>query len=552
MSRVGISAAAEAGPDTPCDCGSTRFILAGAESSLPGRPLSWSTMRGSGEARLLASGAVLQQLAQGYGLLTLLAIVTLLARRLDSVAELGTHALVSSLSGHLLVLRNSVASSAVRAMAAAVEPGERGRVFAAAARLYALVGLVTGVLIAAVAAALAAAVLDGELARQARIGGLGLGALTAVGIAASVYLDALRAERRFVQAAGLEIAAVTIYLVLMVTLVLAGAGLGALIAVSGALPLLSGVLCALLVRRLGLPLRLARGAGERGHTRAIVPTAGWLLVIELSNLAMYASGRVVLGAYRTPTALGLYEGPVRAHNLLYALGGALAVPTVPTASRYVATGDERRLGELALRGSRYTLALFVPLCVTLMTLAEPILEVWLGQRYSGGATALTILVAYWLLYGALVVTPGFLVGVGRAPQVARLMVLLAACNLALALVLTPALGVEGPALATTVPFVLAFPLMLRNGLLATGVPVAELVRRAFAPAYAVGAALAATLVAIRLLADPSGLAAVGFVAVAGVLASWAAFYLVVFDEGERGLVKSLLRPVGDQASERER
>src|SRR5918994_2508696 len=119
MSRVGMSAAAEAGPDTPRGCGSTRFIQAGAESSLPERRVRWRTMRGSGEARLLASGAVLQQLAQGFGLLALLAIVTLLARRLDSVAELGAYGLVSSLSGYLLVLRNSVASSAVRAMAGA-------------------------------------------------------------------------------------------------------------------------------------------------------------------------------------------------------------------------------------------------------------------------------------------------------------------------------------------------------------------------------------------------------------------------------------------------
>ena len=131
------------------------------------------------------------------------------------------------------------------------------------------------------------------------------------------------------------------------------------------------------------------------------------------------------------------------------------------------------------------------------------------------------------------------------------MVVLAVSNLALALLLTPELGVEGPALATTIPFVLGFPLMLRNSLLATGVPVSELVRRAFAPAYAVGAVLAAILVAVRLLAEPSGLAAVGLLAVAGVLASWAGFYLLVFDEGERGLVKSLLRPVRDEPSEGE-
>jgi O-antigen/teichoic acid export membrane protein len=307
------------------------------------------------------------------------------------------------------------------------------------------------------------------------------------------------------------------------------------------LPLLSGVLCAFVVRRLGLPFRISGSGRERRHALSIVPTAGWLLVIELSNLAMYASGRIVLGAYRTPTAVGLYEGPVRAHNLLYALGGALAVPTVPTASRYAATGEERRLRELAVRGSRYTLALFVPLCVTLMTLAEPVLEVWLGDRYSGGATALTILVAYWLLYGALVVTPGFLVGAGRARYAARIMVVLAVSNLALALLLTPELGVEGPALATTIPFVVAYPAMLRLGLLAAGASLAELIRRALAPAYLLGATLALALLAVRVGLDPRTLPAVGAAAIGGVLAYWAGFYVLVLDPDERSLVRGLAR-----------
>src|SRR5829696_4275791 len=147
MSRVGISAAAEAGPDTPRGCGSTRFIQAGAESSLPGRRVRWRTMRGSGEARLLASGALLQQLAQGSGLLALLVIVTLLARRL-TVPELGAYGLVASLAGYLLVLRNSVAAAAVRAMAGATDPEERASVFVVAQRLYALTGAMTGILIA--------------------------------------------------------------------------------------------------------------------------------------------------------------------------------------------------------------------------------------------------------------------------------------------------------------------------------------------------------------------------------------------------------------------
>jgi O-antigen/teichoic acid export membrane protein len=249
----------------------------------------------------------------------------------------------------------------------------------------------------------------------------------------------------------------------------------------------------------------------------------------------------MLGAFRSPTAVGVFEGPVRSHNLLYALAQALAVPTVPTASRYAAQNDERRLQQLAIRGTRYTLALFVPLCVTLMALSEPVITVWLGERYSGGATALTIIVAYWLLWGALVATPGFLVGIGRARQVAQVMIAIAVANLVLSLVLTPELGVEGPALAVTIAFVLAFPLMLRIGLEATSVPLGEVVRRAFAPAYGLGALLAAALLAARQALEMETLAVVFGVGACGVVAYWTACYFVLFDDDERGLVRGLVR-----------
>jgi O-antigen/teichoic acid export membrane protein len=232
---------------------------------------------------------------------------------------------------------------------------------------------------------------------------------------------------------------------------------------------------------------------------------------------------------------------VRSHNLLYALGGALAVPVVPTASRYVATGDERRLRDLVVRGSRYTLALFVPVCVTLIVLAGPILEAWLGDRYGDGDLALSILVSYWLVYGALVVTPGFLVGAGRARDVARIMIVVAASNLALSLVLTPELGIEGPAVATAAPFFAAFPFLLRVGLQASGAPLTDLGRRAWAPNYALGAALALALVLGRAVLPMEDTVAVLALALAGPLCFWATFYAAVLDSDERTLVRGLLR-----------
>jgi O-antigen/teichoic acid export membrane protein len=117
----------------------------------------------------------------------------------------------------------------------------------------------------------------------------------------------------------------------------------------------------------------------------------------------------------------------------------------------------------------------------------------------------------------------------------------AVLNLALSLLLTPELGIEGPALGTAIPFFLAFPLLLRVGLAASGASLSEVARWAGVPAYALGAALAAVLVAIRLGLEPSTLPAVLGTAIGGVLAYWVAFYGLVLTTNERAFMRSLVR-----------
>jgi Polysaccharide biosynthesis C-terminal domain len=116
----------------------------------------------------------------------------------------------------------------------------------------------------------------------------------------------------------------------------------------------------------------------------------------------------------------------------------------------------------------------------------------------------------------------------------------AVANLGVALILTPELGLEGPALATAIPFFVAFPSMLRVGLSASGAGLGDLARRAWLPAYGLGAALAAVLVALRLAADPETLPAVIGLAAGGVLAYWLALYGLVLEPGERALVRGLV------------
>jgi len=491
-----------------------------------------------GQARQVAAGALAQQAAQVSGLVVLLAVVTVLARRL-SLAELGTYGLTATLAVYLLIVKNSIGGAAQRAMVAAGDDHDRAGAFTTAAALYAITGVVTGVLIAGVGFAIAATVLAGELRHQAQLGVAGLGAVTAVGLATTINLDAMRAALLLTRSAANEIAGLVLFAVLMLTLALSDAPLWTLIAASGAIPLFSGSINLVARRRLRLAFRLRRGGFTRARARLLAPTAGWLLLIEISTLVIYGLDRVVLGLFGSPSQIGLYEGPVRAHNLIYALVQALGVTALPVAAATVAAGDGARLRRLFLDGSRYSSALLVPLAVTAMAMAAPALDVWLGPEFRAGATALTILVSYWLVYGTLALIPNFLVGAGRARQVGLTVAGIAALNLVLSLALTPSLGVEGPALGTALAYLVGLPLMLRIGLRVVGVSLGELARSAWLPAYALGVVLGAVLVGARLLIEPDSLLTVGPLLVGGPLLYWLAYAALVLSADERALVRSL-------------
>jgi O-antigen/teichoic acid export membrane protein len=231
---------------------------------------------------------------------------------------------------------------------------------------------------------------------------------------------------------------------------------------------------------------------------------------------------------------------VRAHNLFYAYYGALGVTALPTVSAYAAEAERGRLRELVVRGSRYTLALVVPVCAGLMCLSDLVLEAWLGDGFDEGGTAMALMLSYWLLFGSLGVHQMVLVGCGRAKEVARIMGGVALGVLVLSLALTPALGLEGPAVAVAASYTAAFPFLQRLVLRETGVGLRELVRRAWLPAYVLGAALAGGLVALRNAVALDSPGAVVAALAAGLAAYWLAWWLLVPDRAERSTLRSFL------------
>jgi O-antigen/teichoic acid export membrane protein len=491
------------------------------------------------DARRLATGSLAQQAAQVTGLVAMFAIVIVLARRL-TLSELGVYGVLNALAGYLIIVQNAAAGAAVRSMAAARDERAGSAAFSTAALLYVAAGALAGLLLAGLGIALAAGLdLADAVARQARLGAIAVGVVTLVGWPLTVYRDALRARGRFVLAASTEMGALVAYMVLVLGLAFADAPLWAIVGAGAAIPLLAGIGCALAATVVGLPWRLSWRLADRSVGRELLGLAGYISLTEAASAAVYVLTRAILGLYKSAATVGLYEGPIRAHNLIRALNAAVTVTVLPTAARYQAEGDERRQRELLVRGSRYTLALIVPIAVVGMALAEPILVAWLGADFAAAGTAMAILMSHCVLNGMSGVAAAMLVGVGRARDLARWALLVTGGAIMLALALTPALGLDGVALATAIPYVVLFPYLLRITLRAVPVSLDELLRRAFLPAWTLGAALAAALVALRLTLDPEAALAVFATGAAAVVAYWIAYYALVLDADERALVRSI-------------
>jgi len=492
------------------------------------------------DARRLATGSLAQQAAQVTGLVAMFVILAVLARQLTR-SELGVYGLLNALAGYLLIVQNAAAGSAVRSMAAARDDRAGSVAFSTAALLYVAAGAGAGVLLAGVGIALAGALdLSTEVARQARLGAVAVGVVTFVGWPLTVYRDALRADGRFVLAASTEMVSLLAYAALVLGLALADAPLWAIVGAGAAIPLLAGIGCTLAALIVGLPWRLSWRLADRAVGRELLGLAGYISLTEAASAAVYALSRAILGIYKSAATVGLYEGPVRAHNLIRALNAAVTVTVLPTAARYQAEGDDRRQRELLVRGSRYTLALIVPIAVVGMVLAAPILDVWLGPDYREAGSAMTILMSHWVLNGMSGVAAAMLVTVGRARDLARWALMVAGAAIALALILTPPYGLDGVALATAIPYVALFPYLLWITLRAVPVPLGELVRRAFVPAWTLGLILGATLLVLQLTLEPASALLLLTIALTAIGGYWIAFYLAWLDADERLLVKSVL------------
>jgi O-antigen/teichoic acid export membrane protein len=257
-----------------------------------------------------------------------------------------------------------------------------------------------------------------------------------------------------------------------------------------------------------LGLRLSDRALVRSGLAFAVP----LLPAMLGEFVLGASDRLLLQHLDGSTAVARYAVAYNIGSLPMLVLGALDAVWLP---RFFALRDEAHRAALlaASRDALYRLA--APALLGLGLVSPLVLRLWAPPRYdTDGLLLVTSLVALSAVpYMSVLSSTRGLLSAGRTRAVAVAMVVAAVVNVGLNLLLIPAVGLDGAALATLVAFVVQ-AVVLRA--------VQEGRRRGRARAGAglklVLIASAAVLAVVALPATPAGLAVRGALSVAA--AGW--------------------------------
>lgn len=223
--------------------------------------------------------------------------------------------------------------------------------------------------------------------------------------------------------------------------------------------------------------RLVRRATVR-ETTAYGSFVGGLRVLSVVYGQM---DRVILGVVAGVAAVAAYEVVFRVQSLAVLVLTLVSPIVMPAAAYNAARADTRRQRELYLRGTRYGSAVAVPVIVSAMLFAEPLLRAWVGAEYAHLAGTARLFLVFSLLATANQVGIPMLIGQGRVRSVLALQTLGVGVNLAVSVALVGRYGVKGVVAGTVAGGAVVWLPYLRVLLAAFGASSAEWFTRCVRP-----------------------------------------------------------------------
>jgi O-antigen/teichoic acid export membrane protein len=299
-----------------------------------------------------------------------------------------------------------------------------------------------------------------------------------------------------------------LYTVLALSLLLTGHGVVAFGAAMITGTVFAAVGYAVAARILCPEMRVSPRLINLTALRPLARFSGWVFITRINGVIWAQMDTLILSVLVGINVLAGYNIIARLESAASYPLSLTAAAVVPAAANLLALESTVRLRELLIRGTRYTLALSLPVTIAAMVLARPLIVGWVGERYAGFAPLAQLFLTYQLLSCSANISLTILIGIGRVKSTTAYVSLAVVVNLVISILLAKPLGVSGVIIGTLVGYGITAPLYIRLVLRELRMGAGEFLRNAILPILPWAAVFAGVIALTTLVANPVGLIAV--------------------------------------------
>jgi O-antigen/teichoic acid export membrane protein len=325
------------------------------------------------------------------------------------------------------------------------------------------------------------------------------------GLPALAFIGVLQGLQRYGWIKVIDLSRQILYTVLALTILLTGQGVVAFGAAMIAGTLFAAAGYAVAARVLCPELRVSPRLIHRSALRPLASFSGWVFVTRINGVIWAQMDTVILTVLVGVNVVAGYGVLARLESAVSYPLSLTAAAVVPAAANLLALESRVRLRELLIRGTRYTLALSLPVTVAAMVLARPLLVAWVGNRYAGFAGPAQLFLTYQLLSCTANIALTILIGIGRIKAVTAYVSAAVLVNLVVSIVLAKPLGVSGVIIGTLAGYGITGPLYIRLALKELNIGAGDFLRNAIFPILPWAAVFAGVVALTALVVNPASL-----------------------------------------------
>jgi O-antigen/teichoic acid export membrane protein len=324
-----------------------------------------------------------------------------------------------------------------------------------------------------------------ELAGDARKAILLTGVKMAITMSIGVVAGVLSALNRYDLQNYLSMVQTAVRVIGVVAVLRTGHGIVAIAVCELIAVLIYNALLVWVAHRLYPQLQILLNKPKRETLKRIWTYSSYAFLTTVAVQLIYQTDNIVVGAFVSVTAVTYYAIANSLCSYTSQSINSMGATFVPAASTYEAAGDTNSLLMLYKNGTRATLAVSLPILITLMVRGRSFIGLWMGPQYpQRSGTVLIILCTALLFSFANRTAQAIAFGVEKHKMGAIWAIGEGAANLTLSIILARRYGIYGVAIGTMVPSLLVH-LILWPGYISrlVGLSYSEVVWKVWAPVY---------------------------------------------------------------------